>query len=198
MDQTGIPTGTPQEITPEEIEDDELPAQGEHSKKDELDSLVTDVIKKDPELLERIMEDSEVRKVMISRSVFQGPLPPPTIMVGYEKILPGATDRLITLVENQQAHRHQMEVDSLKLERTAVEKTFERDKVNGRHAFWLALVALVASLVLGATGHDTLAGWLGTTTIATILVVFVLNRYPDFMNRQSDKEDNKDTETKDE
>lgn len=175
--------------TKEDLSDleESLAQDDQEAEKEELVNRVTNVIKKDPDLLERIVEDKEVRRVMVSRSVFQGPLPPPSILEGYEGLLPGATNRLISLVESQQAHRHLMESENLKLERTAVEGSINRDVINGKHAFWLAFFVLASCLVLGITGHDTLAGIFGTTTIATILVVFVLNKFPDFMNRNKEE-----------
>lgn len=45
----------------------------------------------------------------IQGSVFQGPLPPPETLQGYENILPGAADRIIMMAEKNQAHRHSLE-----------------------------------------------------------------------------------------
>ncbi len=40
---------------------------------------------------------------------FSGPLPPPNILEGYEKIIPGAADRIITMAEKQSNHRQSLE-----------------------------------------------------------------------------------------
>lgn len=51
---------------------------------EELAGQVTKVIKKEPELLERIMDDDQVRKMVMVRqsSYYSGPLPPYEIMQG--------------------------------------------------------------------------------------------------------------------
>jgi uncharacterized membrane protein len=40
---------------------------------------------------------------------FQGPLPPPSILEGYEGILPGSAHRIIIMAEKQQDHRMELE-----------------------------------------------------------------------------------------
>jgi Predicted membrane protein len=39
-----------------------------------------------------------------------GPLPPPEMLREYEKIVPNAAERFLSLVENEQKHRHEKEV----------------------------------------------------------------------------------------
>ena len=46
---------------------------------------------------------------------FSGPLPPPEYLEAYEKVMPGATDRLLTMTEKQVDHR-------IELEKTIVKK----------------------------------------------------------------------------
>ena len=36
-----------------------------------------------------------------------GPLPSPHVLAGYETILPGAADRILSMAEKEQAHQHQ-------------------------------------------------------------------------------------------
>ncbi|MBC7836590.1 DUF2335 domain-containing protein [Acetobacteraceae bacterium] len=47
--------------------------------------------------------------VIITQENFSGPLPRPDILAGYEKILPGAANRIVSMAENQSAHRHSLE-----------------------------------------------------------------------------------------
>ena len=42
-------------------------------------------------------------------AAFSGPLPPPSLLKGYEEVCPGSADRIITMAEKQQQHRHSME-----------------------------------------------------------------------------------------
>ncbi|MBM6634636.1 DUF2335 domain-containing protein [Leclercia adecarboxylata] len=143
--------------------------------------IVTDVIKKEPEVLERIMQDEEVRHmVMVQQKSYRGPLPPSELLSGYEAFCPGATERFIGQLEANQKHQHEME-------KLAVSATITRDQENRKFGFALTCLALVASVTLGVTGHDFLAGTIATTTIGTILVTFILNRRPN--NSKDDKEE---------
>lgn len=138
----------------------------------EIAGLVTDVIKKEPELLQRIMEDAEVRDlVMVQQMSYRGPLPPSELLSGYESFCPGATDRFIGQLESNQKHQHVMEL-------TALSANIDKDKENRKYAFYLTIASLVISLCLGLFGHDWLAGTIATTTIIVILTIFILNKKP--------------------
>lgn len=151
---------------------------------DAIAEIVTDVIKKEPEVLERIMQDEQVRHmVMVQQKSYRGPLPPSELLSGYEAFCPGATERFIGQLEANQKHQHEME-------KLAVSATITRDQENRRYGFALTCLALIASVTLGVTGHDVLAGTIATTTIGTILVTFILNRRPN--NSKDDKEEQKE------
>jgi uncharacterized membrane protein len=52
-------------------------------------------------------------KIAVSRAVeivqtssYRGPLPPPAHLRGYEKVLPGAAERILSMAEREQNHRH--------------------------------------------------------------------------------------------
>ena len=102
---------------------------------------------------------------------FSGPLPAPEDFEAYEKVLPGSTDRIITMAEKS--------LDS----RIANEKTIidNRLKQSGRGqilGFILAMVFALIALVLALTGHDVLAGIIGGSDIISLAIIFVLNREP--------------------
>ncbi len=40
---------------------------------------------------------------------FQGPIPPPSYLAGYEEILPGSANRIINMAEKEQIHRQGLE-----------------------------------------------------------------------------------------
>lgn len=60
--------------------------------------------------IEDVKEQKMVRAVAkVVQSEFSGPIPPPNMIKGYEAILPGAADRIITMAEKQSSHRQEME-----------------------------------------------------------------------------------------
>lgn len=65
---------------------------------------------KNRELIEEAVEN-ETKKVIaeVIQGEFSGPIPPPSIIEGYERVLPGSADRIITMAEKQSEHRQKME-----------------------------------------------------------------------------------------
>lgn len=70
---------------------------------------VTEEPKDEPEIVKQ--EVAAVREVVVQaiKEEFSGPIPPPDIIEKYERILPGAADRIITMAEQQATHRQAME-----------------------------------------------------------------------------------------
>ncbi|MBL4597036.1 MAG: DUF2335 domain-containing protein [Robiginitomaculum sp.] len=50
---------------------------------------------------------------VVQSHLFSGPLPPPESIAGYEKVLPGSADRIITMAEKSQNHAHNCESRAL-------------------------------------------------------------------------------------
>ena len=74
---------------------------------DAIPANVNDILQELPEdkrnaILATMMSIEEER-------TFSGPLPPPEHFEAYEKTLPGATDRIMTMTEKQVDHRIDME-----------------------------------------------------------------------------------------
>ena len=64
-----------------------------------------------PEVQKAIAEVLEGRseKMSLMATMFSGPLPPPDVLREYETVIPGAADRILSMAENQSAHRQHME-----------------------------------------------------------------------------------------
>jgi uncharacterized membrane protein len=52
-------------------------------------------------------------KIQHQEQRFEGPIPPPAVLQGYEQILPGAAERILRMAEQQAAHRHSLELKSI-------------------------------------------------------------------------------------
>lgn len=141
--------------------------------KDEGVEIPNDVTK----VLESLPE--EQRKVIVGAfcaieesSSFRGPLPPPEMLKGYESVLEGASERIFKMAEKQQEHR-------IYIERTIVE---QQTKQSGNGQIWGGILAVlfgVIAFILGYTEHDFLAGTIATTTIISLVLVFVLRKVPE-------------------
>lgn len=110
-----IPSGENAEILPENTDavehTDEKPASPK------MDDENTEIMRK------------EIKAVI---SEFSGPLPPPSIIQGYENVIPGAAERILAMAEKQSEHRQLME-------RTMIQSD-SRD----------SLLGIIAALILGA------------------------------------------------
>ena len=110
-----IPSEENAEILPESTDVAEYT--DEKSASPKIDNENTAVIRK------------EIKAVV---SEFSGPLPPPSIIQGYENVIPGAAERILAMAEKQSAHRQFME-------RTMIQSD-SRD----------SLLGIIAALLLGA------------------------------------------------
>ena len=107
----------------------------------------------------------------IEQKSYSGPLPAPEDFAEYEKILPGSTDRILKMAEKQVDHR-------ISSDNKIIYNTYRQ---SGRGPILGAILVVmfgVISLILGLTGHDSLAKYIGVTTVIGLAVVFVLNKIP--------------------
>ena len=106
----------------------------------------------------------------VIQSEFRGPIPPPSIIKGYEEVLPGSADRIIKMAEKQMSHRQDME--------SVMVHSESRDGLLGvLFAFMLGIGSLVASVVVvvmvpQSSGAISSAA-LGITGIGSIVTAFL-------------------------
>lgn len=58
-------------------------------------------------ILKKQQENSNQNNSGIIAAEYSGPIPPPNILAGYDKINPGFADRVIKLAEKEQEHQHE-------------------------------------------------------------------------------------------
>lgn len=100
---------------------------------------------------------------------FSGPLPPPSILAGYDNILPGAAERILTIAESEADHQRSME-------RFHAQETFRERRRGQQCALSIAVIAFGVSAFLGYTDHDFVAGVISGTTLISIVASFVIGR----------------------
>lgn len=101
---------------------------------------------------------------------YSGPIPHPNIIKEYEKLSPGATDRILTMAEKEATHRHNMD--------EKFHKTDSRDSLLGIiSAFLLTGALIVGGIVvilkvpqLGGTITGLLMTGGGAATILTTFI----------------------------
>lgn len=100
---------------------------------------------------------------------YEGVLPHPSILKGYEEILPGATDRILSMTESQSKHRQDLE--SFHLRNAAA-----RSWAGLACGFVITMTFLGVSAFLIVRGHGWEGTILGTVDIVALVSVFVIGR----------------------
>jgi len=111
----------------------------------------------------------EERRVSFQVSGFSGPLPPPEALEHYNRILPGAADRLLTMAEGQTRHRQG-------LENRALHAKVWSERIGQVMAFILSMVALLGSLWLMSNGMWQAGFGVLLTTVIALVVAFIKGR----------------------
>ncbi len=110
--------------------------------------------------------------IAVERETFSGPIPHPDILRGYEDVQQGIAERIVSLAEQEQAHR-------LDMERQIVRGAFLQTRRGQWMGLTVAVLFLIVAAVLGWLGHDWLAGTLGGGTLVALVTIFVKNRSDD-------------------
>lgn len=112
-------------------------------------------------------ETGEERATVLSmQQHYSGPLPPAQEFKSYGEVLPSAPDRILTMAEAEQRHRHKRETFAIYVR-----------AANSIIGMLLGIVIVVLCLLfayqLGMGGHDWLAGSIVAiaTSCATIFVI---------------------------
>jgi uncharacterized membrane protein len=70
---------------------------------------------------------------------FSGPIPPPSLLNGYETACPGAADRIIRMAEEQSLHRRKMEESLIDLAKENMRLDYAEGRLGQIFGFALAL-----------------------------------------------------------
>lgn len=107
----------------------------------------------------------------------QWPLPPPALLEQYERVLPGAAERILSLAELQAGHRR-------RLEAVVIESDVSRATRGQSLAFVLALTTVLGGLTLVGSGRpvEGLASVIVAT--ASLVTTFVVSKRADTRERE--------------
>jgi len=84
----------------------------------------------------------------VEGTVFQGPLPHPEILAGYDRVLPGAADRIIAMAESNQRHRQTLEA-------TVIPAGVRSERLGQVLGFILYIATLASGTYLVSMGKST-------------------------------------------
>ena len=107
---------------------------------------------------------------MSTSQQWSGPLPPPQALEHFNSIIPQGAERIIGMVEREQAHR-------LQLESAAIAATVKDTKRGHWMGFCISVVAMIAATVTAYIGaHPSVSFALVSLPIAVIVRSFLQRR----------------------
>lgn len=107
-----------------------------------------------------------------------GPLPPPSQLAEYEKIIPNGAERIMLMAEKQMNHRIAMEGHS-------AHESFKYAKRGQKFGFIIGLTALIAAIALALMDHEEIAKTVIITEVAILAAAFVTGKIVSLINKDS-------------
>ncbi|EDN5320717.1 DUF2335 domain-containing protein [Salmonella enterica] len=146
---------------------------------EEVDEELSNDIIQHPDAFARVLDRPEIQQIVVAHHAFQGPLPPPDLLRGYQDILPDAPERIFQLTEKEFSHRQRME-------EKALDGAINRDKRGQLYGLGATIFTVACATMLGLTGHEVLAGTVIGTVVA-VAGIFVLRQKPSIKKNAEDK-----------
>lgn len=112
------------------------------------------------------MAESAVSIRSMSVTAWQGPVPPPAAAEAYERIHPGAFDRMLTMAEEESKYRRGRETAELSEHAASV-------RTGMRFAFVLTLSAFICATVCACVGQTAAAVAFVGATVVNLAAVFI-------------------------
>lgn len=135
----------------------------EHPKKNEVNRIVKEAT-------------VEIKSVAFTMS---GPLPMPAMLAHYEKILPGAAERIMKMAEEESRHRRDMDLQAVSLETVGMKSVAFSERLGSIFGLIIALVAISIGGYAALKGAETFGTTLAGGTLVSLVGVFVYGRKKD-------------------
>ncbi len=117
-------------------------------------------------------EGNESKVRIVEQAISQrysGPLPPPKMLHAYETITEGFAERILSMAEKEQDHRHT-------IENTAVNGAINKDKRSQSYALLCIIFLSVLCGGLIYLGHDVAGTVLGGATLVSLAALFITGK----------------------
>jgi len=104
-------------------------------------------------------------------AAFSGPIPPPELMEGYQRLIPDAPERILSMAEDQSRHRQECEKKQID---AAIKDT--------RRGQWMGFICAILMLMivgyLAVNGAQVASSIFGVTGIAAVVIAFRTTHRP--------------------
>jgi uncharacterized membrane protein len=107
-----------------------------------------------------------------------GPLPAPSVLAEYDRVVPGLAERIVAMSESQFAHRVEKEKASLEADISIAQRTTGYVLVGQIFSFIVSMTAILAGAWVAAHGQPWVAGALGTGGVASLVIGILQAKNP--------------------
>jgi len=108
-------------------------------------------------------------EIRLERYDFSGPLPPPEALAAYERVFPGAAERIIRMAEEQGQHRRNLETITVKSNAFA-------QRLGPVLGFIVAMTAIIGGVLLSMKGMSGAGLTSIISALAALVGVFVYGK----------------------
>lgn len=120
--------------------------------------------------------------------IYEGPIPPPEVLRGYEAVQPGAAERILRMAEVEAEQRQRREAGALQanietqkrqlaLAELQTKSTFRSDMIGQGCGLIVCLLSIAGAIYLGVNGHEWLGGALAGIPTAAVVKAFVIDKH---------------------
>lgn len=121
------------------------------------------------DVVERLSRNPNLIRSLVRTETFTGPFPPPDILEKYNQVLPGAAERIFSLTEREQQHRHA-------IQSKAIDGALKKDRRGQWMGFGVTVLILLIACYFAYTGSSAFAMALVTIDLVALAAVFVIGR----------------------
>ena len=115
------------------------------------------------------IQKSEYLPSQVEVHAFSGPLPPPSVLAGYDQIKPGLADRIVRMAEEQSAHRRE-------LEKAVVRSNVRNSTIGMVFALVVSLGAMTSSVFMVSMGCSGEGVAVALFALASLVAVFIYGK----------------------
>ncbi len=129
--------------------------------------------KRPPATIQKTPRQTKQVRMAAQVATFSGPLPPPSLLQGYDNIQPGFAERIVRMAENEADHRRHQEQKALDADIKLNHKDFTERRVGQILAFSIVLIMAGIGGYLALHGREITGSVFGDPAIVSIVGAFL-------------------------
>lgn len=144
----------------------------------------------------QLVDGQPLQVTTTTHQVFSGPLPPPAVLEGYERALPGSAGKILEMATREQQHRHSVEAAAVNanieaqqgqiaVARLQTKSAFRSDLVGQVFGFIALLLCLAAAFYFGLQADWFMASlFLGPAVLGIVQALVSARRAGESMSKK--------------